>query len=393
MSVTASTSGLNNNHLKTKNRGTVLRLIANGQCSRTDIAGRMGLTKMAISKIVGELIEDRLLTELPSDASSAVGRTPVLLDISPLAPLSMGVYISRNGVTALICDLKLHIFFSKTLPFKNETPKSFRDKIFTVCDAVFSFYKDRFPGNRLLGIGVSSISPLDPFNGVILNPTNFYVSDFPIGKALKERYNCPVLLDNDMNASALAENLYGVGRERDSFLYLGITNGVGSGAVMNGRLFSGDSITVGEIGHTCINFDGPLCSCGNRGCLELYADMTVILKRLKSASGEERLCPADILRLAAVPSCDEVLCDVMNKLSVALINAVNLLDPKCVIIGHEGAFLPDRYLAMLEEKVNSGILAAQYKTVKVMRSTFFDRAPHLGSACLLFDRLFNGEMK
>ena len=383
--------GLNNNHLKTSNRGAVLKLIANGQLSRTDIAARMGLSKMAISKIVGELLEEGYLTEKEVSPAGAVGRNPTLLDVAPSAPLAMGVYVSRNELCALLCDLTLKALYTRSVPLGNETRASFQKKLFGLCDDVMAKKRADRPDNALLGIGISSISPLDPVSGVILNPTNFYgITDYPVAKELRAKYGYPVFLDNDMNVSALAESLYGVGKEYDSFLYLGITNGIGSGTILNGRLFSNNSISVGEIGHTCINFDGPLCFCGNRGCLELYADMNVILGRLRKESGEAA-DPPDIARLSKRPGCARILRDVMEKLSVALINAVNLLDSQCVIIGHEGAYLPDEYLQFIEERVNRGILASQYKTVKVLRSSFFDRAPQLGSACIIFEKLFSGE--
>ena len=384
--------GLNNNHLKTTNRGTVLRLIAGGRVSRTDIAQNMELSKMAISKIVGELLDEGYLTEKTIESDGAVGRNPLMLDISESAPQAVGIYISRNEVSALLCDLKLNTFFERRIPLKDETPEKLREKIFELCDAVVDHHEKNHPNNDLLGIGVSSIGPIDPSGGIILNPTNFYgICNFPVMRELEERYSLPVFCDNDMNASALAENIYGIGKEYGCFIYIGITNGIGSGAILNGRLFSNESLSIGEIGHTCINFDGPLCSCGNRGCLELYSDMTVILKRLSEASGQAAVTPEMIAGLSSRPECDAVLRDVAAKLSVALINTVNMLDPQCIVIGHEGAHLPEKYLAALDETINRGILASQYKTVRILRSTFFDRAPLLGSACLIFEKLFSGD--
>ncbi|MBQ9469069.1 MAG: ROK family transcriptional regulator [Clostridia bacterium] len=387
----AKLKGLNNNHLKTNNRGMVLRTIAGGRHSRTDIAQNMGLTKMAISKIVGELFDDGYLVEKEADPTAAVGRTPVLLGISDSAPLAIGVYVARSEIRALICDLRLRTLFEEKTELRGETKDTLMQKIFALTDAAFAYLQKNRPENRLLGVGVSSISPLDPLKGRILAPTNFYgISDLDVVKEIGDRYGCPVYLDNDMNASALAESIYGIGKKYDSFLYLGITNGIGSGAILDGRPFSDHSITVGEIGHMCINFDGPLCFCGNRGCLELYSDINVILDRLRRETGESTLTPHDLERVSKKPGCALILRDMIDKLSVALINAVNLLDTQCVVVGHEGAFLPDEYLKMLENKINRGILAAQYKTVEVVRSTFLDAAPQLGGACLVLDRFFSG---
>lgn len=385
--------GLNNNHLKQRNRGLVLRMIAGGRYSRTGIAQKIGLSKMSISKIANELIEEGILVEKASALGGAVGRNPLMLDVSPSSPAAVGVYVSRNEICVLICDLKLRTLYEESLALQSsETNASLEEKLFSLLDRAFEYGKRRFPEKKLLGIGISSISPLSPLTGTILRPTNFYgVADYPIAGHVTKRYGIPTFLDNDMNASAVAENIYGIGGSYDAFLYLGITNGVGSGVVLHGELFSNDSISVGEIGHTCINYDGPRCSCGNRGCLELYSDMNVILRRLREETGDPSLTAQDLGRLAKDPGCARILADTTDKLAVALINAVNLFDPQCVVVGHEGAHLPDEYLARLEKTVNRGILASQYKTVRVLRSTFLDRAPRVGSACLVFARLFSGE--
>lgn len=387
----AERKGLNNTHLKYRNRGIALQLIATSAQSRADITKRIGLTKMAITNIVGELIEEGYIVETETEEKTSVGRTPVLLDIAPCAPVALGVYISRNEICVLISDIKSRALYMDKKELLMENTQSLTEKIFSLLDSAFSFLKKHAPKNRVLGIGVSSIGPLDPLEGVILNPADFFgIGELPIAKLLKERYHLPVTVHNDMDASAVAEKLYGSGNQHDSFLYLGITNGIGSGIVFNRRLYHSGGISGGEIGHMCINFDGPLCNCGNRGCLETYANMPIILEKMKAATDIPDIVPEQFEMLAQNPSCDAILHDMSEKLSVALINAINLLDVQAVIIGHEGAHIPLLYLKQMEENVNRRILGAGYRNVSVIRSHFGSRAPMMGSVALIFEQLFSG---
>ena len=383
----AERRGINNTHLKSRNRGLTLQLIAAGQpLSRADITRRIGLTKMTVTNIVAELMADGYVEERELAPSSSVGRHAVLLDIAEHAPKAVGIYLSREKLTVILADLKLQVLFTHSEPLADETPESLGRKLLVLVHEAIHQTAD-----PLLGIGVASIGPLDRKERLLLEPTNFFgIRQFPLAALLEEGFHLPVFLQNDMNAAALAEKLYGLGRPLDTFVYLGISNGIGAGIVSGGRLYRDSNGFSGEIGHTCLNFEGPLCSCGSRGCLETYISMPVILDRLKKAAGLEHVACEDFERLTELPACDAVFRDVSDKLAVALTSTVNLLDPQCVIIGHEGFWLPELYMRSLEEQVNHRILAAGHEHVLVCKSIFGSDAPLLGSVCGLFDDIFSG---
>lgn len=381
--------GYNSNHMKSRNRGIALQLIAGEKLSRAELTKRMGLSKMAITKIVSELMEDGYVVEGSTEETAGAGRNPTLLEISPAAPVALGVYLSRNELSVMIGTLSLETLFRASLPLENESADTLTGKLFSLCDKAIAFAA-ALPCAGILGIGVSAIGPFDPEGGRLLHPTNFFgISDYPIGPLLRERYRMPVFCENDMNASAVCEKLYGVGQQTDHFIYFGITNGIGAGIISDGKLCRHSSISCGEIGHMSIRFDGPRCTCGNRGCLEVYANMPVILRKLQEMVGHP-VSPEDLPALSEDPRCGEVFGETLDYLCVALVNAANILDPGCIVIGHEGAFLPDSFLTALGERVNGGILSSGYQSVEVVRSTFGDRAPDLGSVSLVFESLFSG---
>lgn len=385
--------GYNNNNLKYRNRGIVLQLIANAPISRADITKRIGLTRMAITNIVGELIEDGYIKEGEAEENLNVGRNPIMLDISNNSPVAVGVYIGRNSLYSILTDIKLNgLYIDEIKLEKNENQKTLEEKLYIILDRVFKYHKNKLSNRRIMGIGISSIGPFDPVDGILLNPRDFYdITNFPIKELITKKYKMPVYCENDMNAAALAEFLKGEGKNCNSFLYLGITNGIGAGIIVNRHLYGKDSVSVGEIGHMSIDYQGPVCNCGNRGCLEVFATMPIILERLKEAVGGKDIAITDFDELSNDPACNEVFTDVAEKLSVALVNAVNLLDPECIVVGHEGVFLPQVYLKQIQEKIEKRILSSGYKNISVVHSAFSIGAPLFGSAAIILNRLFSGE--
>lgn len=388
--MTHNNYGVNSLRQKQKNHGLVLEIIATGEAvSRTDISARIGLTKMAVTNIVSELMEQGFVAETEKMSSAAVGRNRVMLDISPRAPLVVGVYISRVSVTAVLMDLRLRLIFKAEQPLSDESRRTLTDKLYCVLDKVI---ETAGGAGRVLGVGVSSIGPLDSRDNRILNPRGFFgISDYSFGRLISERYGLRVVSNNDMNAAALAERLYGRGRAYNDFIYVGLTAGVGAGIVTQGQLFQNNSSFAGEIGHVQADSHGELCECGMRGCLEQYASMPVVLHKLREAADMPGLSYRDVRSCWSLPDCRPVFDCLTDKISLVLTSVANLLNPECIIIGHEGYYLPVECLERIESFVNSHILAASHTKVRVIHSGFGEDAPLVGGACCLLRELFDGE--
>ncbi|MBC8569682.1 ROK family protein [Zongyangia hominis] len=380
--------GENNRHLKYRNRGLVLKLICTGDgVTRIDLSHITGLTKMTVTNITSELIQQGYVVEGSQGQNSNVGRNPIILDLSPNAPKVLGIQVARSHCSAILTDLKMHTLQKKTIPFsREETKDSLMEKVFSLTDEMTTWE------NNIIACGVSTVGPLDVKEKMILNPPDFFgISDLPIGDILSSRYCMDVFIDNDMNGSALAEKLFGNGRDYANFLYVGIDNGIGSGIISDNVLYQDNSGLVGEFGHVVINFNGDTCICGNRGCLETYASLPVVERKLRAVTGKD-LDFIAFCQLHEDPLVDAVLSDMVDKISCALVNVVNMLNPSAVFIGHFGSFLPDKYLTRMEEWVNAHKLSGSYQTVKVRRSHFEQDAPLMGSVCIVLNRLFNGKL-
>lgn len=375
--------GMNNQNLKYKNRGLLLKLICTEEePSRIMLSQKTGLTKMTVTNIIAELIEKGYVTESAANRNASVGRNPITLEIAPAAPKILGIYLFRDGCQAILFDLKLRVLAKKSESFGAETRKTVVEKLFRAVDAVCEAEQN------ILGCGVSVLGPLDVTSGMVLNPPNFFgIENLPLAQILSERYRMEVLVNNDMNTAALAEKLFGNGKADSNFLYVGISNGIGSGIITDGRLYENSSGFAGELGHISIDYQGVQCNCGRRGCLECYISTPVVLEKLRQATGMQ-LSFREFCEVQGDARIDAVLDDMIYKLAHALVDQVNMLNPQVIFIGHEGYFLPDRYIELLRKEVNRQKFSQDYLQVRVEKSFFGFSAPLYGSACLVLDRLF-----
>jgi len=134
-------------------------------------------------------------------------------------------------------------------------------------------------------ISMVAPGPLDPFEGVVIEAPNLPGWDnVPVRDILAQEFDRPIFVGNDANLAALAEHRFGAGRGFDNLIYLTISTGVGGGIILDGKLLLGSKGLAGEIGHMILDPDGPICACGNHGCLEAYAGSTALLRRAREAN-------------------------------------------------------------------------------------------------------------
>jgi predicted NBD/HSP70 family sugar kinase len=393
--------GRNIRHVRDDNRSLVLKLVCTGQCSsRIAVSRKTGLSKMTVSNIVTGLIRERWLQEGELLTNDNVGRNPVILRPDTESRRVIGVYISRDKVTVSSITLQAQISCSFTVPLNAaSTARSLLDSILRSIKRIF----DQEGKAAFAGIGVACIGPLDIGRGMLLSPPDFHgIENVPLRRFLEEKTGLPVRLDNDMNAAALAEMLYGKGIGCSDFLYIGLTNGIGSGVVLNGMLYTGAGGFAGELGHVSIDYNGPVCTCGNRGCLEVFASIPGLLQRAARESeadaagalhGKRDIGFRDIVEAAEKqdPAASRIIKDVYAAVSTALTGAIHLLNPEQIFIGHESAQGGEVFARRLEEALNSRSLFGRNFPVRVSLSAFGDASPIIGSGVLFLETFFKGQ--
>lgn len=385
--------GINGEKTKQLNRLLVLRLLCTvPSISRTEITKRIGLVKMTVSNIVNELLATGLIYEKETidTGKQGAGRKQMCLSFSESAPVAMGIWLSRDFCQGVIVNMNLQELARCQISFtKDETQQTITDKLYRLTNQL-RISTDK----RIIGLGVSAIGPLDTKSGTILNPPNFFgISDYPIVSILAEKTGLPIFLQNDMNAAALAEKYFGLAQEVDNFGYIGITNGIGAGIVIDDRLFEGTRGFSGEIGHMVIDNHGERCHCGNNGCLETLVSAPIILKRFEEDFNIKFQSLVEVCKFCGEnPRALELMGEICGTLSTGLINFCNMFDPAMIILGHEGASLSDDQLLNISNRVNSSILANQFTSVNFKRSSFGTLAPLYGAAVVVLKQMLDGKL-
>ncbi len=208
------------------------------------------------------------------------------------------------------------------------------------------------PGGQIQGIGICAPGPLDPQTGVVTNPPNLPCwRNFPLAARVADIYHVPVKVDNDANAAALAETRWGAARGYRYVFYATVGTGIGTGIVLDGRIYHGHTGAAGEGGHMSIDYRGPFCACGKHGCIEALAAGPAITARARAKLTADRSRKSAILDLAngnieAATSemvgkayatgdslASEILQETVELLTAWLGNIVDLLDPDVLVMG------------------------------------------------------------
>ncbi|MEU5363089.1 ROK family transcriptional regulator [Streptomyces sp. NPDC005925] len=243
----------------------LLRAAGTGGISRLELAERTGLTPQAVSKITARLREDGLVARAGQRASTG-GKPRTVLRLVPDAGHAVGLHLDRDELRAVLVDLDGAVVGRRRRPLD----------LGGGADAVVgeaARETEALTGGAgrppVLGVGVALPGPLDHVRGVTQRVTGFPEWDgFPLRDALARRLGVPAVVDKDTNAAALGLAAGGEGGGGSSFAYLHLGTGLGAGLVIGGTLHRGARTGAGEFGHQVIQLDGPLCGCGERGCVE-----------------------------------------------------------------------------------------------------------------------------
>ncbi|MER5381419.1 ROK family transcriptional regulator [Streptomyces sp. NPDC002688] len=268
----AGAAGVNLPALRSHNAALVLDLLRTAGAagiSRLELAERTGLTPQAVSKITARLRADGLATEAGRRASTG-GKPRTVLRLVPEAGHAVGLHLDRDELTVVLCDLTGAVVAERRAPLDLGAGAD------AVVDGAAGEVSALLGGVAPLGVGVALPGPLDHTSGVLHRVTGFPEWDgFALRDALAGRLGLPVVVDKDTNAAALGVAVgpgTGVGSGSSgggSFAYLHLGTGLGAGLVLGGVVHRGTRTGAGEFGHQVIQLDGPLCECGNRGCIEV----------------------------------------------------------------------------------------------------------------------------
>jgi len=257
---------------------------------------------------------------------------------------------------------------------------------------------------QVAAVGVGSPGPLDIEADVALSPPNLPGWDrVPLRRLIEEGLGIPTTLENDANAAALGEHHFGAGRGVDHMIYVTVSTGIGGGLILGGELYHGATGMAGEIGHTTILTHGPLCGCGNRGCLEALASGSAIACRGRElvahgvptkiadlAGGDLDLITARLVAEAASEGdveAERILSEAMDYLGVGLASLVNLFNPQLIVIGGGLTHIGERLFGPVRRAIKRRAFPAQAQAVRVVPAELGDHVGVLGAAAVAWRML------
>jgi glucokinase-like ROK family protein len=369
------------------------------------LAVETGLNKSTISSLVDELLDYSLIHETGVNSVGS-GRPSTQLEINPRAGSIVGVELGVDFVAVALTDFMSNIIWrctARTDPLlEAETILAHTLKL--VNDAIGVSHKI---DQRILGLGLSTPGLVDIQEGVLIFAPNLHWRNLPLKKMFIEETGLNVIVENDANAAALAEHLFGAARQSSDFAFVFTGVGIGAGLFLNGQLYRGKNGYAGEIGHAPIiaEHNQTPCHCGNRGCWETYANQYSIIQRVQ-ASLEVRLPSIipDLLAEHQSPLSIAIIKEAADAGDIVAINAfseagvvmgrgfatlTNFLNPEKIILGGPlsmaGEYLIPAIRAGLAKHSHPGI----GEMVEITLSTFGTDASLIGAIAIIVDDILS----
>lgn len=312
----------------------------------------------------------------------------------------IGVDVGGTKVAAGLVNSSGEISYHTRVPMVATDAAAALAAVVSAIDSVrAAISEDKNTGLAIAGIGICAPGPLNPHTGVIVNPPNLPAwRNFPLACEITKVYKIPVSIDNDGNAAALAEALWGAGRGYKNVFCTTIGTGIGTGIVCNRHIYHGRTGAAGEGGHNTIDYGGPRCGCGKLGCIEAHASGPAIARRAaeKIRAGQHSLildyaegCPDRITSEMvgrAYQAGDAVARDVLEQtaeyLTIWLGNIIDLLEPDVIIIGGGAGAMMQPFFDYIRNRLPNWCINSQCHEIPLVPAHYGADAGIAGGAAL-----------
>jgi predicted NBD/HSP70 family sugar kinase len=240
----------------------------------------------------------------------------------------------------------------------------------------------------LLAVGVALPAPVDRRTGRIARRGILRGWDgVEVADVLQQRLKRPVFVDTDANAAALGELRLGAARGKDDVVFIDVGDRIGAGLVLGGRVYAGHGGMAGELGHTVIREDGPVCECGNRGCVQAIAGAAALIERLQSAGRGIKLQDVIVRAMSGDADAIRTIADAGTAIGVATANLCNLLDPERIVIGGELARSGELLLGPMRREVERAVVAGAHFAPEIVQGQLGAGAAAMGAVAMAVDRV------
>jgi glucokinase-like ROK family protein len=386
-----------NANVKYVNKHTALDLIlfSPGGLSRVELARQIGLTRAAMTQIVNDLLDSGAIRETEATNSKG-GRPPIILEINPQGGHVVGIDMGATHVNLVITD------FSGRVSDEVEIPINIKESPSVCLDLVDKLLRETIAKMNLQlsdidAIGFGAPGPVDTNAGMVIAPPIMPGWDrFPIREMLEKKWGCPIALANDAELGALGEWAYGAARGENDIAYIKVGTGIGAGLLLDGQIYHGISGAAGEIGHLTMIENGPICNCGNAGCLETLAGGMAIARQAQEAVRKGRrtllseISPIESITAREVSAiarrgdlvAQQIIVQAGRYLGIAIAGIVNLFNPTMIILGGGVAQIGDLFLQPIRDEVQKRSLPAAVRTLRIQTAVLRRRSSSMGAVVL-----------
>ncbi|KIF01504.1 transcriptional regulator [Streptomyces sp. RSD-27] len=356
-----------------------------GSLTQAEIARTTGLSAATVSNIVRELKEGGTVEVTDT---SAGGRRARSVSLSGDAGIVIGVDFGHTHLRVAVGNLAHQVLAEESEPL--DVDASWVDG-FDRAEALVGRLVEQVgvARDKVIGVGLGVPGPIDVESGT-LGSTAILPGWAGINprQELSQRLGVPVYVDNDANLGALGELVWGSGRGVRDLAYIKVASGVGAGLVINGQIYRGPGGTAGEIGHITLDESGPVCRCGNRGCLETFAAARYVLPLLQGSHGPE-LTMERVVELAREgdPGCRRVIADVGRHIGSGAASLCNLLNPSRIVLGGSLAEAGELVLSPIRESVGRYAIPSAARQLSILTGSLGSRAEVLGALALVLSEM------
>ncbi len=325
------------------NETQIVNLIRrSGLISRAEIAKNTGLTPPAVTNIINKLQEGGMIREHMVGESSG-GRRPLLLKINPDIARIVILHVRSEKIMGYVVDPDLNIHHREIQNIKKCSKETVLEYLLAMLERCL-----QASAVSVVAVGVVVRGPVRLREGISVFAPNIGWRNVPLKYIIEEKTGLPTFVENDSRALTNGEYYYGSLKDAQSMVLLKVSHGIGGGIIFNGKLYRGVNDSAGEVGHTTIDVTGPLCSCGNYGCLEAMASenalVDLVMKEIKEGQASlvkdyvggdlQELTPEIIYR--AADAGDEVALRMLNRvaryLGIGIANLVNIFNPEIIVL-------------------------------------------------------------
>lgn len=375
--------------IKEVNRSNIISIIKKkGEITKNEIAVALKLSIPTVTSNINQLIKEGLVEEA-GVADSTGGRKPIILKFVENARFSVGVDISPDRVRVLLINLNNTIIDEASFSYVKDS--SFNE----VLEGIKVEIERRLSRNyiskrKVLGVGISLPGLVDEDRLILENAPNIGVRDFDFHE-FQKNLQLKVFIENEANIAAYAEKEIGKTANMRNGVYVSITEGVGTGIIINQHIYKSSNKKAGEFGHMRVSDEAKTCNCGRTGCWELYASKKALFRYYKELTGIKVSSLDEIFSQENfnIPLVKEVIERYIDSLFIGIENIILALNPEFVIIGGELGKYEKEMLTLINYRNNMKSSFLEYEGTKVVFSALKDKGSLIGAALLPLEDLFN----